>query len=117
MVVPDGVVAVDADEVVAYAEFAVEVVGRYRHVALGEPAGGGFHDGECLGKYIVERFLYRLILILHQFVRFGSEGFLLGDGYILVEFEPDLGDAVLERFLDVTHVLAQCRGMGAEVIV
>ncbi len=76
----DGLVALDAHEILRRGQVAVEVVGRDHHlVALGEAARRVFHDGEGLGQDLVE-------LLLDAFVdALGGLVDLLGDALLLVE--------------------------------
>ena len=118
MVLVDGLIALDADEIVVGAQVPVEIGRRHLDLrVLREAAGGGFHDGERLREDLVEAFLDRLVLFLDQFVALGGEFFLLLDRNIFLEFLLDLGDPFLERFLYREDLLAERVGMGAELIV
>ena len=116
-IVPDGLVAVDGHEVVGDGEFAVEIVGRNRHVAFGKTPGSGLHDCECLRKNFREALFYGFVLVFHEFVGLGGESFFLIYRNVSVEFLANLGCAVLERLFDTAHVFAQSSAAGAELVV
>ena len=76
MVVVDGLVAVDGDEVFpgVSGQLAVEVGGGDDGLfVLGEAAGGILHDGEHLGHHLVESFLVDLEHLFLQLVHFGED--------------------------------------------
>ena len=77
-VVPQGLVTIYGHELVGGGKVTVEVGSRNLHyLILLETAGGGFHDGESLGKDFLEDILYLPVLFLHEFIGLGGELFLL----------------------------------------
>ena len=119
VVLPDGLVVLDVDEIAAVGrQVAVEVRRCDRDgLVLRKAAGGGFHDGEGLGEDLVETLLDGVVLVLDELVGFGGEGFLLGNGNVFLQFGLDFGDAVLEGFLDGEDLRAERGGTGPELIV
>ena len=81
MVVVDGAVAVDVDEVVAGGQLAVEVGGGDDDVlVVGEAFGGRFHDGEGHGTNLVEHFLEHFKLLFLELVDFLEDRLAVLDG-------------------------------------
>ena len=119
VVLPNGLVTFDADEILTVrGELAVKIGGRHldRFVARKTP-GGGFHDGEDLRKDLTEDLLDGLVLVLDEFVGLGGEGFLLGDGNLLLELFLDLGDAFLEGGFHIQDMGTDLLRPGAEFII
>ena len=84
VVVVDGLVALDIDEVVARSQLAVEVGGGDLDVlVVGEALGGALHDGEGHGADLVEDFLEDLQLLLLELVDLVEDGFAVLDGRLL----------------------------------
>ncbi len=76
VVVVDGLVAVDGDEVLAGVggQLAVEVVGRDDGLlVLGEAAGGLLHNGEHLGHHLVQGRLVHFERLFLQLVYLGKD--------------------------------------------
>ncbi len=119
VVLPDGLVPFDMHEVAALrGEFLIELrSGHFDQFALLETAGGGFHDGESLGQDLVQDLLDGVVLVLDEFVGFGRQGLLLGDGNVLREFILNLRNTLLERLFHRENAGAEGRGTGPELIV
>ena len=115
---PDGIVALDADEIVVNAYVAVERSSlHYQFRVLLETAGGGFHNGESLGKDAVKAFLDGLILLLDELVGLSREFLLFADGNIPGEFLANLGDSLLEGLFNLTKLLLQGGAALPELVV
>ena len=104
MVLVDSLVSLDVDKIMIDAERPVEIVGRNLDGrVLLEPAGRRLHDGESLGKHLIQNPFDLGVLILHQFVGLGRETFLLVYGDVLLHLGLDLRDPLLKRSLTVTE--------------
>ena len=114
----DGLVALDAHEIVVYAEVAVELGGvDCDGLVFLEPARGALHYCERFGEDFVEGLFDGLVFVLHQLVGLVREFLLFGNGDVLVEFDLDLGDAGLEGFLHVAEFLPEGGAAGTQVVV
>ena len=119
MVLPDGLVVLDADEIAAVrGQVAVEIGRRDGDgLVLREAAGSGLHDGEGLGENLVEALLDGVVLVLDELVGLGGEGFLLGNGDFLFDLGLDFGDAVLEGLFHGENLRTKGGGTRPEFIV
>ena len=118
VVLIDGGVALDVDEIVLDAEVTVELRGgNLYELVLRETARRGLHDGESLREDLVEALLDGLVLVLDEFVRLSGELFLLGHGEVALQCLADLLDAGLEGGLDLAEPLLQAGRAGAELVV
>ena len=117
VVVIDGLVAVDIDEVMGGGKLAVEVGGGDDDVfILGEAAGGALHDGEGIGQDDVELLLHAVEHLLLKLVDMVEVALALLDGESLDLFLGGL-DLGLDIVGAVLHLMLEGLGTGAEVIV
>ena len=119
MVGIDGLVAVDRYEIARGGQLAVEVVGRNDHrVVLCETPGRILHDGEGLGKDLVELLLDAVIDALGRLVDLLRDLLLLLDRY-LGRFETglQLDDALLVLGDVVGDLLLERPAAGTQLVV
>ncbi len=111
-VLPDGVIAVDGDEVVRSGEGAVEV-GRLDLDGriFRKSAGGGLHDGEGPRENLLQNLLDLFVDGLDQFVLLGGELLLAGHLDLHVgELLLNLGHLLLFRGDMIGDQLPESRG-------
>ena len=118
MVLPDGLVVLDMDEILGYAEVAVEIGGCHRdRFILLEAPGSRLHDGEGLRKYFREFLFDCLILILDYLVSLRRQRLLFRDRNVLLKFRLDTGYLLLEWGLDPRKPGPEGSRPGAEFII
>ncbi len=115
----DGLVALDGDEILACGQVAVELRGGYLHGGiLRETVGGSLHDGESLGKYLVELPFDLLVDLLGEPVNLARMALLLlQGGFRLLEYPLQLGDALLVGTYRLRDIATQGRAAGTQVVV
>ena len=114
VVVVDGLVAVDGDEVFGGVggQLAVEVGGRDDGLlVLGKAACGVFHNAESHGHHVVEGFFIDIERLFLQFVDLVEDGFTLVDGCIL-DGCLELGNLLFLLTSGFLYVLLNLFGLG-----
>ncbi len=118
MVLPDSLVALNADEIVVRSELTVEIRSLdFDKLILRETPGGRLDDRERFGKDFVEDLLDCVVLIFHQFVGFSRQRFLFRYRDVFFKFCLDLGNPFFKRSLDFGDPGAECGGTGTEFII
>ena len=118
VVLPEGFVAFDADEVAALGgELAVEVGGCNLHgLVFGEAAGGLAHCGEYYGKVLVELVFKDVEHIFFMLVDFLPERLALVEGEIF-HARADFGGCILVGFYGLGYFGAHGVDLTAELVV
>ena len=119
VVVVDGLVAVDGDEVLLRvgSQFAVEVGSRHhRLLILGKAASRLLHDAECHGHHLVQSLLILVQCLFVQFVNLVEDRFACVDGSFL---NRSLLSLYLFQFRlgIVLYVLLYLLSLGTQVVV
>ena len=115
----NGLVALDGDEILRRRQVAVEVVCRHHdRLVLCETARRILHNGECLGKDLVEHLLDFLVDALGRFVDLLRNFLLLFElRFGLFEYGFQLDDAGLVRGDEVGDLLFQRFAVRAQLVV
>ena len=119
VVVVDGLVAVDGDEVVGRiaCQLAVELSGcNYRLFVLGEAACRILHNAEGCGQYLVECYLVVVECFFLQFVYLVEDTFTLIDGCVL-DGSFQLGYLLALCFAGILYILLYFLGFGTELVI
>ena len=115
----DGLVALYRNEILRGGQVAVELRrgDLYRRV-FRETAGGGLHDGERLGQYLVQLLFYLVVDILRQFVYLARMALLvLQRGFRLFEYSLQFGYPLLVGAYLLCDITAQGSTAGTQFVV
>jgi len=117
VVLVDGFVAVDADEVVACSQITVKVRGGDGDLfLLDEAASRVLHDSEDVRQHFLEYLLVLVGDLLFDLVNLGPDGLALLE-FFLVDALAQVSDALFVFGHVVLNVLADLGGLGAQLIV
>ena len=119
MVVIDGLIAVDGDEVLGRIsrQFTIEVGGSdHCFLIFGKAASRIFYDGESRGHHLVECLLVDVKCLFLQFVYLVEYLFAFVDGCVF-DGSLEFGDLVFLFFGRLLHVLLYFFGLGAQLVI
>ena len=117
VVLVDGFVAVDTDEVVARGQITVEIGGGDSDLfLLNKAAGGVLDDGEDVGQYFIEHLLVLVGDLLLDLVDFGPDGLALFELF-LIDALAKVCDALLVFGHVVLNPLTNVGRFGTQLVV